>query len=69
LPEGAHGAPYFKKEVVMPVVIHEFEVVPEPPRQEQSANAAPDHAAAPDPRELEQFLRERQARLARLRAD
>ena len=53
----------------MPVVIHEFEVVPEPPRQEQSANDAPDHGAAPDPRELEQFLRERQARLARLRAD
>lgn len=54
----------------MPVVIHEFEVVPEPSRQEQSAKAAqPQQAVAPDPRELEQFLRERQARLARLRAD
>lgn len=54
----------------MPVVIHEFEVVPEPPRQEQNNNApAPDHAATSDPRDLEQFLRERQARLSRLRAD
>ena len=52
----------------MPVVIHEFEVIPEQARQEQNQTATP-HNAAPDPRELEQHLRERAARLARLRAD
>ena len=53
----------------MPVVIQEFEVIPQAAPQDRKENAAQHHETEPDPRELEQHLRDRMARLARLRAD
>lgn len=53
----------------MAVVINEFEVVVEPPPEAPASGEQPAQAAAPTPQEIEQVLRRRMERAARVRAD
>ena len=53
----------------MAVVINDFEVVVEPPPPPPDSGEQPAQAAAPTPQDIEQVVRRRMERAARVRAD